>query len=340
MYRIYIIGGLLFISSFSKSQSFIFNQFFQPSIRFNSQYSHDFNFVDKDQLDIGQFNINCIIPIKSKLKLKVDWKKILNLQFKKATKLKVYQIFWNFRPKFMYLDFRYKNTTNSNPFYNRPHFSYGFSTGITGIHLLTKPLKKPKFLFYTITLGMMEDYQSLQRSPLPSFRAYVGFAHMKSINFYWYYGIYFSYDNDQIIPAAFLGFQAKLYNKLWLNITLPVQIKLSWKASKKLKIDLGASLSGFSTAFGYKENTSTEIYRYVIGGFRIKTGLNFNFKLSPQFKLYFEIGVFPYQLTNFRWDTPPFNKPELGPSTYGGLSLFYSFKKSLLGSTIDGIIMF
>ncbi|MDC0230884.1 DUF6268 family outer membrane beta-barrel protein [Aureispira] len=306
----------------------------------NSLYSHDFNFQNKDQLNIGQFNINCIIPIKSKLKLKVDWKKILTLKFKKATKLKAYQIFWNFRPKFMYLDFVYKNGAALNPFKNQPLYSYGFSTGITGVHLITKPLKKPKLLFYSITLGMMEDYESIQQSPVPSFKTIIGLAHMKSLNFYWYYGLYFSYDNDQFIPAPFIGFQAKLYNKLWLNITLPVQIKLSWKVSKKLKIDIGASLSGFSTAFGYRENASAEIYRYVIGGFRIKTGLNFNFKLSPQFKLYIEMGSYPYQLTNFRWDNPPFNKPELGPSTYGAVSLYYSFKKSLLGSTIDGIIMF
>ena len=146
---ILIFVGLLYISTISKGQSFIFNQFFQPSIRINSLYSHDFNFMDKDRMNIGQFNINCIIPVKSKLKLKVDWKKILTLRFKKAAKLRVYQIFWNFRPKFMYVDLKYKNTTENNPFQSKAHFSYGFSTGITGIHLIAKALKKPKFLFYS-----------------------------------------------------------------------------------------------------------------------------------------------------------------------------------------------
>ena len=72
MYRNSIIAAFLFIATFSNGQSFIFNQFFQPSIRFNSLYSHDFNFQNQDQLNIGQFNINCIIPVKSKLKLKVN----------------------------------------------------------------------------------------------------------------------------------------------------------------------------------------------------------------------------------------------------------------------------
>jgi len=180
-------------------------------------------------MHVGQANINCIIPIKSQLKLDVDWKKILTLRFKKAAKLKAYQIFWNFRPKFIYLDLQYKNSAEANPFHNKPQFSYGFSTGITGVHLITKPKKKPKFLFYSVNVGMMEDYKSIQRTPLPSVNALIGFAHIKSLDFYWYYGIYFSYDNGQIIPAPFFGIQAKLSKKIWVNITLPVQVTFSFK---------------------------------------------------------------------------------------------------------------
>ncbi len=340
MKTLLIFVGLLPFSTLMNGQSFIFNQFFQPSVRINSVYSHDFNFMDKDRLHVGQFNINCIVPVKSKLKLKVDWKKMLTLRFKKAAKLRAYQIFWNFRPKFMFTDLKYKNISQNNPFHNKAHFNYGFSTGITGIHLIAKAGKKPKFLFYSVTLGMMEDYLSVQRTPVPSVTAIIGFAHMKSLKFYWYYGIYFSYDNGQIIPSPFIGFQAKLNKKLWLNITLPVQIKLAWKVSKKFKLDIGAGLSGFSTAFGYQQTTSSEIQRYVFGGFRLKTGVNLNFKLSPQTKLYLELGCFPYQLPGFRWNSPPFSNPDTGVATYGGLSLYYSFKKSLLGSVVDGIIMF
>lgn len=335
-----ILGSLALLSTISKGQSFIFNQFFQPSIRFNTLYSHDFNFQNKDRLHVGQANINCIIPIKSQLKLKVDWGKLLTLRIKKATKLKVYQIFWNFRPKFMYLDLQYKDANHNNPFHNRPHFSYGFSTGITGIHLLAKPLKKPKLFFYLVNVGLMEDYLSVQRIPIPSVNALFGFAHMQGFNFYWYYGFYFSYDNGQIIPAPFIGIQAKLAKRLWLNITLPVQIKLAWKISKKVKMDVGVALSGFSTAFGHQQNSLSEIQRYIFGGFRLRTGVNFNFKLSPQTTLYVEAGCFPFQIPNFRWNHPPFFQPQVGPSIYGGLSLFYAFKKSLLSSTIDGIIMF
>lgn len=327
-------------------QSFILNQLFQPSIRINTLYNHDFNFLNKDQLQTGQVNINCIIPIKSQLSLKVKWKKMLELPFKKqplkrAAKFRAYQIFWNFRPKSMYLNLAYKDSLQNHPFSSDGHFTYGVSTGITGIHFIAKPMKKQfKLLFYSLTVGMMEDQQSIESFRIPTITALVGFAHMKSLTFYWYYGLYFSYDNGQFIPAPFFGIQAKLNKRLWLNITLPVQMRLAWKLSNKLKVDFTVGLSGFSTAFGFQNSTNGDWNRYVLGDFRVRAGLNFNIKLSAQSTLYLEGGSFVYQLPSFRGEQPPFETPELSPSVYGGVSLFYAFKKSLLGSAIDGIIAF
>jgi len=327
-------------------QSFILNQLFQPSIRINTLYNHDFNFLHKDQLHVGQASINCIIPIKSQLGLKVKWKKMLELPFKKqplkrAAKFRAYQIFWNFRPKAMYLNLNYRDSLQNHPFRPEGHFTYGLSTGITGIHLLVKPMKRQfKLLFYSVTVGLMEDQRSIEQFRIPTFTALVGFAHMKSLTFYWYYGLYFSYDNGQFIPAPFFGIQAKLNKRLWLNITLPVQIRFAWKLSSRFKVDLTVGLSGFSTAFSYQNSANTEWKRYVLGDFRVRAGLNFNIKLSPQSTLYLEGGSFVFQLPNFRGDQAPFEAPELSPSIYGGVSLFYAFKKSLLGSAVDGIIAF
>ncbi len=336
---VFVILIVIGLNISSQAQSFIFNQLFRPSIRLNATYSHDFNFENKDRLHLGQSDINCIIPISSKLALDVDWKNLFKLRLRKALKLKVYQIFWNFRPKVVYLDLAYKDANRSNPFGGKPHFTYGFSTGITGIHLLPKRLLKPKFLFYQFNIALMEDEQSVQAKPFPSFTAMIGVAQMKSFNFHWYYGLYFSYNNGLIIPAPFLGFQFKLSPKVWVNITLPVQIKFSFKVSKSLKIDLGAGISGFSTAFG-SLNGSRSIERHVFGMLRVRTGITFNIKLSPQTTLYLEGGAYPYQVPNFRWHQPTFDKPDLSTPIYGGFSLYYSFKKSLLGSTIDGLIMF
>ncbi|WP_052599887.1 DUF6268 family outer membrane beta-barrel protein [Aureispira sp. CCB-QB1] len=337
-YYFKIIGFCLF-STISQGQSFIFNQFFQPSLRINSLYNHDFNFLNKDRLHVGQADINCIIPIKSQLKLAVKWDKLLTLQLKKATQLKVYQLFWNFRPRVLYLDLSYQDNHLPHPFQQKPHITYGINTGLSGIHLIAKPFKQPKLFFYSVNIGLMEDYQSIQRTPISNITTMFGFAHLRNFNFYWYYGFFFSYNNGQIIPAPFFGIQAKLTKTIWVNITLPVQVRFAFKVSKKLKIDLSAGLSNFSTAFGYL-NTNNQWERSVFGDLRIRGALTTNIKLSPQAILYLEAGCYAYQFPAFRWGNTTFQTPVLSPSVYGSLSLYYSFKKSLLGSTIDGIILF
>ena len=338
-YYLNILGFFLF-STISQGQSFIFNQFFQPSLRINTVYSHDFNFLNKDRLHVGQADINCIIPIKSQLKLKVDLNKLLTLKLKKVAKLKVYQLFWNFRPRMLYLDLDYKDKNLENPFQKKAHFAYGFSTGLSGIHLLAKPLKHPDLLFYSVNISMMEDLESLQLTPIPSVTAMIGFAHIRNFNFYWYYGLFFSYNNGQALPIPFFGIQAKLTKNVWVNITLPVQIRFSVKLSKKFKLDFSAGLSSFSTAFGYQNPINNQWQRSIFGDLRVRAALTANLKLSPQAKLYIEAGCYAYQFPVFRWGRTRFKMPDLSPSVYGSLSLFYSFKKSLLGSTIDGIILF
>lgn len=321
-------------------QSFIFNQFFQPSIRFNASYNHDVHFSKKDHLQLGQINLNCIVPIKSQLKLAVDWKELFRLRLKKAAKLKVYQLFWHFRPQVNSILLGYRQPAALPPFQRPIHLTYGLTTGISGVHLLLKVGKKPKLLFYSFNIGLTEDHQSIQQVSIPNMSAIIGLAHLKKLTFYWYYGLFVSYNHDLFIPVPFLGFQAKLNQNIWVNVTLPVQFKFAFKCSKVFKLDLGAGLSNFSTAFGYQHPTQQRLQTAIFSNLRLRTNATANIKLSPQAILYLEAGFHFYQLPAFRRNSPPFLQPELGPSIYGAVSLFFSFKKSLLGATIDGIILF
>ncbi|MCP4443032.1 MAG: hypothetical protein GY810_29350 [Aureispira sp.] len=322
---------------FANGQAFIFNQLFRPSLRMNTEYVHDFN-NNKDQLHTGRANINLIVPIKSKLDLKVKWGNILKIRkwkdVKKVAKIKAYQIFWNFRPQFSYLNFQPKDA-GDYPFAKHPQLNYGFSTGITGIHLLPKM----KLLFYTINVGMNEDLQSI-RKPHPSGNLLLGIAHANRLIFYWYYGLYVSYSNGRVLPAPFIGIQANIAKRLWLNITLPVQLRLSWKASKKVKLDFVTGISGFSGGFGL-EDLSKNVVRYDFSAFQVRSGLMFTAKLGKQASLYLEAGMVPYRQVNWNSKNKIFEKPELGYlNTYGALSLFFTFHKSLLSSTIDQIVIF
>ena len=331
---------LVFILCFGKeafTQGFIFNQLFQPSVRLNSSYQHDFGWTGSHQLQYGNINVNCILPIKSKLALDVDWKKVFSLKFKKAARIKCYQIFLNFRPGIQYLNLE-SYPHSLHPFGGKPRYTYGAALGLTGVHLFLKKIKKPRILFYNLNVSIYEDQYSIKNSFVPAFKCIVGMAHIKSFKFFWYYGLFFSYDNAQIIPAPFFGIQAKLSKNIWFNMTLPVQIKFLFKLSKKVKFDIGASISGFSSPFGYQAANTIE--RYVIGGFRFRTGFNLNFKLNSRTTLYLESGFIPYQQINFRWNAPPFEPINGGMPLYFGISLYNTFRQSLLGKTIDGIIIF
>lgn len=334
---IYLILVCLCSSNHLFSQGFIFNQLFQPSVRLNAFHGTEV-IQGSDYLSTTDINMNCIIPISSRIKLDIDWKKVFTLKFKKSAKIKLHQVFWNFRPRINLLSLQYQMPSIDHPFSGKLKATYGLSTGVTGVHLISKKIFKPKLLFYQFNIGLQEDELSIQTTPIPTISLLAGIAHIKSPNFFWYYGVYFNYNNGLILPAPFFGLQAKLLPNCWLSIVLPVQIRMAFKLSKRFKLDVGASISGFSTAFGYQQSNMIE--RYAIGGTRLKTGFNLNIKLSNQLKLYIESGVIPLQFTNFRLGEPPFAKPNTQLSAYGGFALFYSFKKSLLGSTIDSIILF
>lgn len=321
----------------ANSQAFIFNQLFRPSLRINTEYVHDFN-NNKDQLNTGRANINLIVPIKSKLDLKVKWGNILKIKkwkdLKKVAKIKAYQIFWNFRPQFTYLNFQPKESGNY-PFAQRPQLNYGFSTGITGVHLL----RKMKLLFYTINIGMNEDLSSIRKLH-PSGNLLLGIAHANKLVFYWYYGIYLSYNNGRVLPAPFFGIQANIAKRLTLNVTLPVQFQLSWKVSKKVKLNFITGISGFSGGFGL-EDLSKKVVRYDFSAFQLRSGLVMTAKLGKQTQLYLEAGMVPYRQVSWNSKHNIFEKPNLGYlNTYGAVSLFFAFQKSLLSSTIDQIIAF
>jgi len=326
---------LFFFVAPSQGQSIVFEQLFQPSIRLNNIYSHDFS-PHKDRLITGQSDLNCIIPIASKLKVDLDWSNLFQLKFKEAAKLKFYQLFWNCQPRVLLLSLDYQDSNLKRPFTPAPKVTYGLSTGITGIHMTGKSLKKPTFLFYRAMIGLMEDYQSIQRTPIPTANVFVGMAHLKGLKFIWYYGVFVSFNNGQFVPIPFLGIQTKIGKRLLLNATLPIQIKLGIKVVEKFRLDVEVGIANIATAFGYQEKSRIE--RHAFSTFRIRTGLVGNIKLHPQFTLILEGGLYPYQLPTFNQAT--FEKPNLGLSAYAGLSFFYTFKKSLLESTIDKVLSF
>lgn len=333
-------------------QAFIFNKFFQPSVRFNAEYAYDLGLnSNHDQISVGRSNMNFVIPIKSKLGLKMNWMELLKVRklgdLRKVARVKAYQIFWNIRPQITTLQYIPRtNTQTVWPFENKDfHITYGLSTGITGLHAL----RRLKVLFYSFNISIDEDLNSI-RKPHPTFTGVIGVARPLGLFTYLYYGGYLSYSNGSVLPAPFIGIQTKIAKRLWLNITLPVQARLGWVISKKVQLDLVAGLNSVGSGYGVAstgQNTSV-IERYNFSEVRFRTALTWNFKLGKQTRLYLETGFLPYRRFSlgerfwiFGKQSPyPVPAPKVAPTVYGGVSLFYAFKKSFLSSMIDGLIIF
>ena len=340
---IFLVVGL---SQTIVAQLFIFNQLFQPSVRLNVEYMPDGSRWlgnAPDRLEYGRANMNLIIPVSQKMNMKVDWwaavgkvPKLRQLRFKDigdVAQLRMRQIFWNVRPQVSY--FQYNTTDSLGAPFRSPQQAYGVSTGITGVHLL----RKFRLLFYSVNAGFMEDANSVRRIH-PNFTTVVGVANINRLAYYWYYGVYINYSNGRVLPAPFLGIGANLMNKLWLDITLPVQMRLGWQVSKRTKFDFVAGISGFNSGFGYQTSGSTDWQRSFYSGYQVRTSLVWNWRIGNQTKIYLEGGYLPIRNLSFGRGSDNFYQPTLQPSFYGGVSLYYSFKKSLLGSVIDGLITF
>lgn len=126
----------------------------------------------------------------------------------------------------------------------------------------------------------------------PNMTAVIGIAHINRVIYYWYYGAYLNYNNGRFIPAPFFGIEANLAKKLWLNITLPVQMRLGWQLSKMTKLDLVLGLNGYSSGFTFDQpiNGGTSPQRGFYSGFQFRISATYNIKLGKQTKLFFEAG--------------------------------------------------
>ena len=332
------------LSAMLHAQSFIFNQLFQPSMRINSEYAPQATLPfgeGTDKISYAKMDMNFIIPIKSKLGLKVDWQEALkaawnfrSLKLKdigKVARVKMYQIFWTARPQVYHLQYASPDTSLAQKLGN-PQTIYGLNTGFSGVHTL----RGLRLLFYSANIGFMESQTSIRKMH-PSFTGLIGVVHLNRLFYYWYYGAYLNYNNGRVIPAPFFGIEANLARKLWLSITLPVQMRLGWQLNKSSKIDFNISLQ--STANGYSP-LDLLVDRNFFTDWQLRVSAIYTLRLGKQTKLFLEGGMIPWRKFTLGKGVVNYHKLDAKPAPYVGLSLYFSFRKSLLGDVVDNLLKF
>jgi len=331
------ISFLLLMAPFSYGQGFITNRIIQSGLVIDGEYHPGDLLYDQD-LNFLRSRLGVSVPVKSKFTIKPDFKKfaledleVITDWKKKALPLlqkylqpKMHQIIWN-------LNLNYAHFQDDIYFQNMA----GFNTGITGFHYL----KKAQFLFYSGNFGINENPLNMDKIDVQG-SALAGMAILSGIRSVFYFGGFVGYSNKRVFPAPFLGFDTRVAKKLRLNVTLPVQIKLTHK-QKKSKLSVFVGLSGFSS--GYEpvsvDTVSTEYYNvgYLDASY-LKSGIDYSFKMGKRTRLNLFAGYLGWRRFQFGFPLGFDIQPALNGAPYFGFSIHQKLGKSLFDASIGNML--
>ncbi len=315
------------------------SKFFKPGLKAELLYHPD-QLLHENFLDMGNARIGLSIPIKSKFAIKADlskfkwtdlkdlgnWKKLgSNLQ--KYLTPKMHQIIWNVNVNYYRLQMR--DVFDNQPDFNAELNLVGLNTGVTGFHYL----KKARVLFYSGNVGLVENISEI-KGTRPHGAILGGVAQMTGINSVMYFGAYLGAGNGTVLPAPIFGFDTKIAKKLRLNVTLPVQVKLTYK-QKKNKLSAYVALSGFLSGF---ENSSNQYVTGALTASFFKTGLNYNLKVGKRMRFYIDAGWADWRRFNFGVTTTEATKARLQGTPYIGFGIDKKLGKSLFDSSIGNML--
>lgn len=334
---------LILLTSSLFSQGFLMNKFFKPGVKFNTEYQAN-RLTNDNYLDFATNRLGMSIPIKSKLGVKIDWKqfKLTDLKalgnWKETTGMlqkyiqpKVHQIIWNGNLNYYNLygnNFLQADSTIT-PFSDGLNL-VGVNTGITGFHYL----RKARILFYSTSIGLVENISHI-KGTRPYGSVLAGVAQVAGLSSVVYFGGYLGFGNGVILPAPFLGFDVKLAKKLRLNVTLPVQIKLTY-SKKKNHLSFLVAMTGFLS--GYEKDNNIHLEGPLTTSY-LKLGVNYSFKVSKKVRLFLDAGWADLRRFNFgskRLDNQRPSKVTGAP--YIGISFDRKLGKSLFDASIGNML--
>ncbi len=330
----------------------LLRQFFKPGVKVGVEtMPQSLTNSDNPYLNLYSSKASLVVPIKSKLGVKLKPKELIKLENLKALKnikdwktipklaLKIiepnaHQIFMNFNAGYTMMDgtIRPDDTQTYEPFNIQ---LYRFSAGVTGIHYR----KNMRVLFYSGDLGFMESSESFSTLH-PNVNALVGMGKIHSPFKFTYYGVYLGYANGKILPIPFAGIDFRVANKARLNLTFPIQAKLSFKTNKKTRLALLAQYTGFASGL---DNDNDENLRVHQNHSYLKTTGILERKLNKEVKLFVEAGWSVARRTGWNGGTELFAKNNIRIFPYKGapyfhVSVYRSFGKSLFDSSIGNLL--
>ncbi|MFT7614187.1 MAG: hypothetical protein ACI9J3_003169 [Parvicellaceae bacterium] len=266
-------------------------------------------------------------PIKTKLKLGLDWREMLKSgSIKEAIKTiqpKAYQITGN-------IDFLHGSYNNNWSSFPGNQELMGGKFGLTGVHMWIKNKKAGTFV-WNANVGFMEDLNSGGKYK-PSISGTMGTGGLIKLKTIWFAGVYVNY-YDRFFITPVLVLNGKISKKWRYSLIAPKELKLIYKNSKKWKQDFvfGIDANQFKSQVNLGENTSFHGFSNRLT--YLKGSTQTRLKLGKKIHFYLEGGYFFHgRYTVYNTDTELVFHDNLNGGWFVKSKITLAIGKSLINS--------
>lgn len=266
--------------------------------------------------------VGIFAPIKTDIKVKMDWKKVLKIRklsdLKKIPSIDAKQVFGR-------MQLGYSEVDNELPFMGNHQIGFG-SFGLTWFRLRSSP--KLKLTVTSLNVTVSEDIN--MQSAIPN----ILFLHgkMKVLDLKHFMFIGFAAGNFNKLPFAspVIAYSGSLSDRWQLTVVLPVQAKITCKVAHGFRQSGIIGIGGYSTGITLVRDTIQGEERFFMSVFQLRAGTQSNISLGKKAKLYLEGGYAFGNVLRYRGYNDLRYVPQ--PSPYVRLALHYSFAKGLFNS--------
>ena len=309
-----LIALFITITHNTNAQSFNTVFLFGPGLTTGVDYVPNSSINDSTDFQFTKYKVQYVHPLKTKIGVKGLNLKDFNF---KNLDAKASQIFFNTRFNII------QPTLIENNFYENIY------SGTVGITALTASIKNGVWL-YSANIYFSENETTITKSPMPNFLGYIANVRVKSLEFMYFYGASLAVNQGKIVPIPIFGFTAKIASKLNVTLLFPVQAKITYKATKTIKLELATNYDVLNTI--HRSGSSFQNNNNSINYSQLKTYVGLNTKLNSNFELLFEGGYSAFKKINTIHSDFSQN---VAASWYGSFSVRYRFGKSVFENFLN-----
>jgi hypothetical protein len=309
--------NLLFIVGFANlsfSQSINTGILFNPGVTLGTEYIMPSAINDSTDFQLTKYNVQFSQPLKTKIG--IEGLTLKDFSFKKLD-AKASQLF---------LDYTF---SVAQPTFTDNNLKNIYKAGI-GLTAVTASARKGIWI-YSAKVFASENEETLTKSFTPNFRGFIANVKTKNFKTFYFYGAGLLVNQGKLIPFPLLGLKTRFGSSNFrAELIIPLHAKLNYRFNNKVNIDAVVHFNGINTI--YREGSAYEGNDKTLNFSQLKTYLALNSQLGKQYKLKIEGGYSNFQQI-YSWENKTTQK--IDPAPYVGISLTYSFGKSVFGNFVN-----